>query len=140
MRQYQGPNSHGFMNIVSSLHTSSGTLLPVFLHIVFPTYLVAGSRKASTPLNYVTHPTTATCATTGRKENRGERVFELGTRRSGSLMIVCRIVFCSVHTNSKHTCRSAVRLSPHTVRHIKSFTLTVTALRTLGPTTTPPVH
>jgi len=106
--------------------------------IAFPTYLVAGSRKAPGPLNYVTCSKTATCATAGRKEDRGERVFELGTRRSGSLMIVCRIVFCSAHTNSKHTCRSAVRLSPHTVQHIESFTLTTTALRTLGPTTAPP--
>jgi hypothetical protein len=80
------------------------------------------------------------CATAGRKENRGERVFELGTRRSGSVMIVCRIVFCSAHTNSKHTCRSAVRLSPDTVRHIKRFTLGTTALRTLAATTTPSVH
>lgn len=128
------------MHIVSSLHTSTGILLPVFLPVAFSTYLVAGSRKAPGPLNYVTHAKTATCGTAGRKEERGERVFELGTRRSGSLMIVCRIVFCSAHTNSKHTCRSAVRLSSHTVRHIKSFTLTMTALRTLGPTTAPPVH
>jgi hypothetical protein len=114
------PSQHGFMQILDILYISTGFRSPILYPIAFPTYPVAGLRYAPHPLNCVTHPMTVTCATAGRK-NRGERVFELGTRRSGSVTIVCRIVFCSAHTNSKHTCRRAVRLSSDALRHIKEF-------------------